>query len=364
MLAPPDREVLATATPGCNSKCAPRPGPDIALGRIRPHLYSYLHDPRSPVATWFQARGGEQPIVIPRSRVSFSHLGTRSRVLAPVLMGQMARPTISIGDALASSPGGSGSLLGLVEIRAGRDNEVFAQEQRRRDMLRWIAGLEYGGDVRRRLSVTLRMTANAASSIRDAIAETEASTLVLEWPSIASARRHGLSDLTRQLLPDRGIDIAFVRSNDASLAITPRSIMASIRGGPSARVVASTAAALADAYGSALTLVHIRTGSQHPDRSRREWESFEQIVEEMQRPSTTVRLHHHDDSAAGILEEAVGHDLVIIGSRLNPSNPNGLVGRQLLRVVRQLQCPVVLVRPKHGPGSRQARSIASNGSNA
>src|SRR5438105_5687901 len=114
-------------------------------------------------------------------------------------MGQMARPAISIGDALASSPGGSGNLLGLVEIRAGRDNEVFAQEQRRRDMLRWISGLEYGGDIRRRLSVTLRMTANAASSIRDAIAETEATTLVLEWPSVASPRRHGLSDLTRQI---------------------------------------------------------------------------------------------------------------------------------------------------------------------
>jgi len=284
--------------------------------------------------------------VIPKGRVYLSHLTTRPRVLAPVLMGQMARPAISVGDAIASSAGGSGNLLGLVEIRAGRDNEVFAQEQRRRDMLRWLAGLEYGGEVRRRLRVTLRMTANAASSIRDAIAETEATSLVLEWPTTASPRRHGLSDLIRQLLPDRGVDIAFVRSNDPNQAIAPRSIMASIRGGPSARVVASTAAALADAYGSALTLVHIRTDAQHPDRSRREWESFEQIVEEMQRPSTVVRLHHHNDPAAGILEEAIGHDLVIIGSRLSLQTPSGLVGRQLLRVVRQLQCPVVMVRPR------------------
>jgi len=299
--------------------------------------------------------------VILRSRVHVSHLGTRLRVLAPVLMGQMARPAISIGDALASSPGGSGNLLGLVEIRAGRDNEVFAQEQRRRDMLRWVAGLEYVGDVRRRLNVTLRMTANAASSIRDAIAETEATTLVLEWPTLESPRRHGVSDLIRHLLPDKGISIAFVRSNAPDLAIAPQSIMASIRGGPSARIVASTAAALADAYGSALTLVHIRTDSQHPDRSRREWESFEQIVQEMQRPSTLVRLHQHEDPAAGILEEAAGHDLVIIGSRLNPSNPNALVGRQLLRVVRKLECPVVMVRPKQVAGPDFVRPKAANG---
>ena len=302
--------------------------------------------------------------MIPTSRVHFSSLGTRPRVLVPVLMGQMARPAISIGDALASAPGGSGSLLGLVEIRAGRDTEVFAQEQRRRDMLRWIAGLEYGGDVRRRLSVTLRMTANAASSIRDAIAESETTSLVLEWPSVASPRRHGLSDLFRQLLSDKGINIALVRSSASQEAIAPRSIMASIRGGASARVVAATAAALADAYGSALTLVHIRTELQHPDRSRREWESFEQIVEELQRPATNVRLHYHDDPAAGILEEAVGHDLVIIGSRLNPRNPNALVGRQLLRAVRQLHCPLVLVRAKHGAGSDSSRPFAANGHHA
>jgi len=299
--------------------------------------------------------------VIPRSRVFVSHVGTRPRVLAPVLLGQMARPTISVGDALAASPGASGNLLALVEIRAGRDNEVFAQEQRRRDMLHWVAGLEYAGDVRRRMSVTLRMTANAASSIRDAVAETEATSLVLEWPTIASPRRHGLTDLTRQLLPDRGTDIVFVRSNSPNHAITPRSIMASIRGGPSARVVASTAAALADAYGSALTLLHIQTDSQHPDRSRREWESFEQIVEEMHRPSTMVRLHHHDSPAAGILEEAVGHDLVIIGSRLSASSPNVLVGRELLRMVRQLDCPVVMVRPKHLTPADSAHASAMNG---
>ena len=228
--------------------------------------------------------------MILRNRVVYSPLGARPRVIAPVLMGQMARPTISIGDALAVSAGGSGNLLALVEIRAGRDSGVFAQEQRRRDMLRWVAGLEYGGDIRRRLGVTLRMTANAASSIRDAVAETEATSLVLEWPTIRSPRRHGLSDLTRQLLPDGATDIVFVRSNAPGQPIAPRSILASIRGGPSARVVASTAAALADAHGSTLTMVHIRTESQHPDRTRREWESFEQIVEEMRRPSTRVPM--------------------------------------------------------------------------
>lgn len=302
--------------------------------------------------------------MIPRSRVAFKHLGTRPRVIAPVLMGQMARPTISIGDALAAAPGGSGNLLALVEIHAGRDNGVFAQEQRRRDMLRWVAGLEYASDVRRRLSVTLRMTANLASSIRDAVVESEATSLVLEWPTIASPRRHGLSDLTRQLLPDRATDIAFVRSNNPNQAITPRSILASIRGGASSRVVASTAAMLADAYGSALTLVHIQTDLQHPDRSRREWESFEQIVEELHRPSTMVRLHRHNNPADGILEEAAGHDLVIIGSRLSPSNPNVLVGRELLRMVRRLDCPVVMVRPKHVSQSEPADPIARNGHRA
>jgi len=270
------------------------------------------------------------------------------RILVPVLMGQMARPVISIGDALAISPGASGTLLALVEIRTGRDNEVFAQEQRRRDMLRWVAGLEYDSDVRRRLRLSLRMTANAASSVRDAAAENEVTSMMLEWPTVESARRHGLIDLTRQLLTDHGFDLMFVRANPRTpdLAIAPRSILASIRGGPSARAVASTGARLADAFGSSLTLLHVQTDTQHPDRSRREWDSFDQIVEELRRPATQVRVARHDSPAAGIAEEALGHDLIVIGSRFNYSSAGALLGREIDRMLRRLDAAVVMVRAK------------------
>jgi nucleotide-binding universal stress UspA family protein len=288
--------------------------------------------------------------VVLTSRVSFDHADTRPRmrILVPVLMGQMARPVISIGDALAISPGASGTLLALVEIRTGRDNEVFAQETRRRDMLRWVAGLEYDSDVRRRLRLSLRMTANAASSVRDAAAENEVTTMLLEWPTVESARRHGLIDLTRQLLTDHGFDLMFVRANPRTpdLAIAPRSILASIRGGPSARAVASTGARLADAFGSSLTMLHVQSDAQHPDRSRREWDSFEQIVEELRRPATHLRVVLHDSPAAGILEEAAGHDLLVIGSRLNQSRAGGMLGREIDRMLRRLDASVVMVRAK------------------
>lgn len=301
--------------------------------------------------------------MIARGRIMVPHLGTRPRVLVPVLLGQMARPTISIGDALAAPPGAWGALLALVEIRAGRRNEVFAQEQRRRDMLRWVAGLEYEGNIRRRLNLALRITANVASSVRDAVAENGVTNLVLEWPTLESSRRHGVMDLTRQLLPDHGTDLLFVRSNPRARdqAIMPRSIVAAIRGGPSARVVASTAASLADAFGSSLTFLHVRTDQQHPDRSRREWESFEQIVEELRHPSARVRLHRHDNVAAGILEETLGHDLLIIGARFDSSRPDVLVARPLQRIVRQLDAPVLMIRPRHHSQDVAANRAAVNG---
>lgn len=292
-----------------------------------------------------------------------TQLPTRARVLVPVLMGQMARPIISVGDALASSPGASGSLLALVEIRAGRDHEVFAQDRRRRDLLLWLAGLEYSSEVRRRMGVNLRLTANVASSIRDAIAENETTTLILEWPTTASARRHGLADLTRQLLPDGSTDMLFVRSNPRhqNLAVAPRSILASVRGGPGARVVASAAAALADVFGSVLTLLHVQTGAQHPDRSRREWKSFEEIVAELNRPATIVTVRRRESAAKAILEEAAGHDLVMVGSRLDPTKPSTLIGRDLDRMLRHLEAPIVMVRAKHSSRSEPARVIAANG---
>jgi Universal stress protein family len=299
-------------------------------------------------------------------RVALSQLLARPRVLVPVLTGQMARPIISLGDALASSPGASGNLLALVEIRSGRDNEVFAQERRRLDTLLWIASLEYSSDVRRRMGVTLRLTANLASSIRDAVAEFGATSLILEWPTTTSSRRHGLADLTRQLLPDGTTDIIFVRSNPQrpSQAIAPRSILAPIRGGSGARVVAAAAATLADAFGSVLTLLHIQTGAQHPDRSRREWQSFEEIVEELNRPATIVTVRRRESAAIAILEEAGGHDLVMIGSRINPSQPGVLIGRDLDRMLRHLDAPVVMIRAKHAFRSESARPSESNGHRA
>jgi nucleotide-binding universal stress UspA family protein len=301
--------------------------------------------------------------MITRRHVFSSPLHTRPRVLVPVLMGQAAQPIISLGDALAASPGGSGHMLALVEIRSGRDNEVFAQERRRRDMLLWLAGQEYSNDVRRRMGLSLRMTANVASSVRDAVAEYGSTILVLEWPATTSSRRHGLTDLTRQLLPGATTDLLFVRSNPRApnQVVAPRSILASIRGGPGARAVAFTAAALADVFGSVLTLLHIQTSSQHPDRSRREWHSFEEIVDELNRPATIVTVRRRDTVARAILEEAAGHDLVMMGSRLDPTRPNMLMGRDLDRMLRHLDSPVVMMRVRSAARPDSSRLSASNG---
>jgi nucleotide-binding universal stress UspA family protein len=95
-----------------------------------------------------------------------------------------------------------------------------------------------------------------------------------------------------------------------------------------------------------LTLLHVQTDTQHPDRSRREWDSFEQIVEELRRPATQVRVVRHDTPAAGIVEEALGHDLIIIGSRLNQSRAGALLGREIDRMLRRLDASVVMVRAK------------------
>ena len=292
-----------------------------------------------------------------------TQLQMRPRVLVPVLLGQMARPIISVGDALSSSPGASGNLLALVEIRSGRDHEVFAQERRRRDLLLWVAGLEYSSEVRRRMGVSLRLTANVASSIRDAMAEYETTTLVLEWPTTTSARRHGLVDLTTQLLSDGSTDLFFVRSNprNRNQPIAPRSILASVRGGPGARVVVFAAAALADVFGSVLTLLHVQTGAQHPDRSRREWQSFEEIVGELNRPATIVTVRRRDSAARAILEEAASRDLVMIGSRLDPTKPNMLIGRDMDRMLRHLEAPVVMIRAKPSSRPEAARVISANG---
>jgi nucleotide-binding universal stress UspA family protein len=146
--------------------------------------------------------------------------------------------------------------------------------------------------------------------------------------------------------------------------IAPRSILAPIRGGPGARAVAFTAAALADVFGSVLTLLHVQAGTQNPDRSRREWQSFEAIVDELTRPATIVTLRRRDTVAPAILEEAAGHDLVMMGSRLDPARPNMLIGRELDRMMRHLDSPVLLMRVKSSIRPESARPSSLNGNRA
>lgn len=285
---------------------------------------------------------------MPDRRFLFPKFGSRPRVLVPVLKGQMARPIMSIGDALLTFPGTSGTLLALIEANPTLPVGLETRDDRPRDMLRWLASLDYKSDQHRRMRVVLRLSADVASSVRDAVAETRSTNLVLEWPTIRSPRRHRVSAMATQLTGHLPADVMLVRSDPTApnREIAPHSILAAVRGGPSAHIVAATAGALADVYGCALTLIHVESAFQHPDRSRREWETFEEIVEEMRRPSTVVRQRRDDRVAAGILEEAVEHDLVIIGSRLDPRHPKVLAGRGLMRAIRRIQCPVVLIRPK------------------
>ena len=281
-------------------------------------------------------------------RYIYPELGARLRVLVPVLKAQMARPIVSIGDALLAFPGATGSLLGLIEADPTIPGSVVTHVERRRDMLRWIAGLDYERGQTRRMNVTLRVAADVVAYIRDAVADTESTTVVLEMPTTSSPRRHRLGAIASQLAVDPPADMLFVRSDLGSpdREITPRSILVPIRGGPSARIVAATAAAIADAFGSQLTLLHVQSDSQHPDRSRRERRIFGRIVEEMHRPSAVVNLVRDESPARCILERSTAHDLVIMGSWLNPEQPRILVGRGLMRAVHRVRCPVIVVRPK------------------
>jgi nucleotide-binding universal stress UspA family protein len=296
-------------------------------------------------------------------RSVLSELDVRPRVLVPVLKGQMARPIVSVGDALLAFPGASGSLLAIVEADPTVPGSLAPQSERRRDMLRWVAGLDYDGLQKRRLNVTLRVAADVVGYIRDAVADTESTTLVLQLPTALSPRHHRLNAMVAQLAVGLPADVLFVRSDVYSpdRAIAPRSILVPIRGGPSARVVAATAAALADSLGSALTILHVQSDSQHPDRARRERRNFVRIVDEMRRPTTIVRYVHGDVPSKRILEEAAGYDLVIIGSWLNPLQPQVLVGRGLMRTVHRLRCPVVVVRPKNSDRRSDVEETAKSG---
>ena len=268
------------------------------------------------------------------------------RVLVPIIRGQPAAPILSIADAVARSGSAKGLVLGLVEMSASDSNQLTAAE-RSRGLLRWIAATSYGHTATdgSRLRIQTRITSDAGRSIRETALETESDTVVLEWPSPTSPRRHRLEAIIRSLASDSPARLVIARLDPGHTGrFAARSILAPLRGGANARMALSVAAALAKEARAALTLLHVYDSHHHPERREREAVEFRALVQDVRSIDLVVLELVAPDPVAVLFAECIKYDAVVLGAHSHEGRPGILVGPTLETLVQSLPKTVVLTR--------------------
>src|SRR5438067_7068772 len=185
-----------------------------------------------------------------------------------------------VGAAILQHRGGTGSLLGVVEVARGQPiSRGITVACRYRRLLNRITAI--GESSRAVFGVEVRVAHNLALGIREAVYEVGADLLVLEWPGLSV--RPGVSSVIASLVSDPPADLVLVRP-DPDPENGDRGILVPIRGGPSARLALQVADALAAAEDLALNVLHVYRPQQQAERRRREEAYVHQLADELRHP--------------------------------------------------------------------------------
>ena len=266
----------------------------------------------------------------------------RHHVLIPILSARSAPVLVAIGSALVRLRGGTGNLLGVVEVAPGKPIAGGVTVARRyRSLLRRITGIENREAAG--LGTEVRVTHDIAEGIREAVYESSAGLLLLEWPGLSV--RRGVNAIIANLVSDPPADLILVRPDPSHPeAFSVKSILVPVRGGPSARLALNTAEALAHAFGAGVTAMHVYRTPLPPDRRKREREHFRELVADLTYPSSSVIEIDSAQPGVSILQEAADHDMTVLGAQAELAGAPTLVSSSLARAVRRLPGTVVIVK--------------------
>jgi glucosyl-3-phosphoglycerate synthase len=251
---------------------------------------------------------------------------------------------IEIGEAMMRR-GGSGHLLGVVEIPIGKPiARGLTVARRYRTLLQRMTAIQERRQAG--LGVQVRVAHNLAQGVREAVYENATDLVLAEWPG-PSARRQRLGSAVDDLIADPPADLLLVRDDPErrQQALTATSVLVPVRGGPSATLALRTASSLAEACGASLTVMHVYD-LRHTsvERRRRECERFHELLEGFHHADYQVLEKDSRNPSHTILEEAQRHQVVVLGAYAEVARSSLLVGSKLAETVRKLPGTVILAK--------------------
>jgi hypothetical protein len=266
------------------------------------------------------------------------------RILVPLVRAQAVQTLIAVGDALAKPQGADGKVLGLVEVPRQPGDLANQVVHRRRELLRWIAEQENVRGLPARLGILVRVVHNVPLGIREAVFETGANLVVIEWPGPTSPRAGTLTSVVEDLSSSPPADLVFVQppSHGLDLSGRPLNVLVPIRGGVNARLALTVATRLSSAWGGAMSMLHVVDPSHHPDR--RAYDLANARATASAQPATTLIVNETAGIAQAIAAAAAAADVVVLGAYSEKGRHPVLVRPELAEAFSAIKGLLILVR--------------------
>lgn len=208
------------------------------------------------------------------------------------------------------------------------------------------------------ITTDLRVDSDVPSAIRGVVDEVDAHVLLMGWRERASTADAILGTSVDPILRRPPCDVLVERMGTVANGV--ETVLVPTVGGPHAALASDVAAAIAAMNGATVTVLSVVTGEgpmADPDAARRK---VRRTATQFPDVPVEQRVVNAPDSAAGILEVAVDHDLVVLGATGTGLVRPPVIGSVADTVARETDCPVLIA--KHRAESRLDRVLERIGS--
>jgi len=161
------------------------------------------------------------------------------------------------------------------------------------------------------LETMTRVARSVSQGIIEAAAEEKANLILLGWGGPVHGPFPSPGPIVDEVLRDACCDVLVMRGGDTQKV---RRILVPAAGGPHARVAARQALLLGEVYDATVTLLYVQVGPASPQQKADQQQRLAAVWEglEPKRPPE-LEVVTAPNVATGIIQEAQGYDLVLIG---------------------------------------------------
>lgn len=263
-------------------------------------------------------------------------------VLVPVAAEADAAELAQLGSLLAQAS--DGQLVGLTVIKvpsllnplAGR---VLLRE--RRPLVDIVVEEARRHDVP--VQALVRASRDVSDGILRTIQKTEIDLALFGWPRPLPGSEHAFSAVVDPIIADPPCDIAVLRHRPFDQL---RTLLVPVTGEPNETLAVDIASrlALSNEPPAIIRLVYVPPAHLSADEAKEKAQEIFGVARRKVRLRVEETIVHTSSASHGIVQAAVGCDMVIIGASSEPLLRNLLLGNVAQTVADRAHCPVLIVK--------------------